>query len=161
MTVTNEKAKLSLTVVKMTKRGYILFFEDSILSFILEKDFVKKSKKELKKKFKAEKVSVLKRSQAIDMFWDEYGNQYLEKTKTEVLSEITDIQEFEYKSIEKFKLTPFRRNVKVGGSDSTPQDYLGEISIKSASDKLWFNHKYMADDTKYAEAKAIKEKIGV
>ncbi len=157
----NQSPKQSFTVVKMTKRGYVLFFEDSLISLMLEKSFIKSSKKELKKKLKAEKVSVFKRNEAVDMFWEEFGNQYLAKTKEIILSENNDAVEFEYKDIEKFKLTPFRRNVKMGGSDTTPQDYLGEISVKTSDKKIWFNHKYVKEDAKYVEIKALKEKLGI
>ncbi len=148
-----------LKLQKMSKISYAYFKDESVVFVNVDKTFIKSTNKELKKKLKAEKVSIFKRAEASNMFWEEYGSNFAQMSSEEIAKEHSDIIEINYTDIIKFKLTPFRRNVRIGGGDTEPQDYLGELSIKTENAKTWHNHRYKKDDAKFLAVQEIKNNL--
>ena len=157
MSENKKTGQLFLKVQKMAKVGYLVFFEKSIIIITIEKDFVKNSNKDLKKKFKADKVSIFKRAEMQLKYWEDFGEKYLNKTIEKIIVENKNALEIKYDKINKFKLTPFKESVYSSANEQT-QDYLGEISIKTNTDKIWFNHRYKKDDDKFMTTQEIKKK---
>lgn len=158
MSENKKTGQLFLKLQKMAKVGYLVFFEKSIIIINIEKDFVKKLNKDLKKKFKADKVSIFKRTKMQQQYWEDFGEKYLSITVEDVVMENKNSSEIKYDDITKFKWIPFRESVYSSANDQT-QDYLGEISIKTNTDKIWFNHRYKKDDKKFDKVQTIKDKL--
>ena len=152
-------AKLCLKTQKFAKVGYVFFYEDSLVSIELEKGVVKKANKDIKKKLKEDKVPLLQRASEKEQAWEDFGESLSALGKDEILSQYREAVSIEYRDIEKFKLTPYRKNVRTGGNDMETRDYLGEVSVKGRGGKIWYNHKYQKGDFKYEQAIALKESL--
>ena len=152
-------ANLCLKTQKFAKVGYVFFYDDSLVSIELEKSVVKKANKDIKKKLKEDKVPLLQRAAEKEQAWEDFGESLSALSKDEILSQYREAISIDYRDIEKFKFTPYRKNVRTGGNDMETRDYLGEVSVKGKGDKIWYNHKYQKGDLKYDQAISIKESL--
>ena len=152
---------LCLKTQKFTRIGFVFFFDNELLSIELDKKIVKNSNKEIKKKMKEDKVPLLQRGVKKEQAWEEYGESLAVLPKEDIIFQHSEHTVIEYNKIVKFKLTPFRRNVRSGTDNTDVQDYLGEISVKDGVQKIWYNHRYQKDDVKYQAAKKVKVQLSL
>ncbi|MFA9398653.1 MAG: hypothetical protein ACERKV_10375 [Clostridiaceae bacterium] len=152
------KKKVAELLINCEYKKFIVFFEKKLLAITLEKTFIKKTNKELKKMLKSEGKGFFARIGKADEYWDVFGERFLYMIPEEIVEEFKKTVAIEYTDVKDYFIRPFKKDGMI--SEGSPEDKLGDIDVKSKErgKKISFEHCYAVDDVKYEKMISYFEK---
>lgn len=141
-------------LTNFTKTYIAIFDHESVIFAWIDKKIRKEYAKAIKKQMKADKIPLMQRNAYVIARWNDFADQYLKKSKEEIICEDSHNFDILYRDIDTIKLSPYKTH-----SNKTHEDgpILGQIWFITGSEKHHFNHKYMVNDDKIA---LLREQMG-
>ena len=143
----NNASSVKLVLTTTRKLGffkaipcYVIFYDNELVLAHLSKQTEKDALQQFRQEQKEQGKGIFKTMFAMAGFWQNYGQRYYTTSKEDILQQDSMNMTLPYAGITSFLFKTARRDTN--HTNQNPSHYAGKIVIKTATEKMTFQHQY-------------------